>query len=143
MKSVDIIRADMFMKKNKRENKVIDLSTMPPSFSSLFLHLQHADYVARIWKLTLCASLSYLISTVVDGMKMVESNGYKNHFLMISLNCWCLTMPLRMIQEICFRTMAVISRVILKKMKVGSRSKISFPNMCCKSISLWKVNEFL
>ena len=58
MKSVDIIRADMFMKKNKRENKVIDLSTMPPSFSSLFLHLQHADYVVRIWKLTLCASLS-------------------------------------------------------------------------------------
>ena len=58
MKSVDIIRADMFMKKNKRENKVIDLPTMPPSFSSLFLHLQHADYVARIWKLTLSASLS-------------------------------------------------------------------------------------
>ena len=57
-KSVDIVRADMFMKKNKRENKAIDLSNMPPCFSSLFLHLQLANHVARIWKLTLCASLS-------------------------------------------------------------------------------------
>ena len=46
------------MKKNKRENKVIDLSNMTPRFSSLCLYLQRADYVARIWKFTLCASLS-------------------------------------------------------------------------------------
>ena len=46
------------MKKNKRENKVIELSNMPPCLTSLFLHLQRANYVARIWKLTLCASLS-------------------------------------------------------------------------------------
>ena len=46
-KSVDIVLADMCMKK-KLENKVIDLSNMPPCFSSLFLHLQHANYVARI-----------------------------------------------------------------------------------------------
>ena len=31
---------------------------MPPCFSSLFLHLQREDYVAWIWKLTLCASFS-------------------------------------------------------------------------------------
>ena len=42
----------------KSENKVIDLSTMPPCFSSLFLHLQRANYVPRIWKLILYASLS-------------------------------------------------------------------------------------
>ena len=43
---------------NKRENKLIDLSNVPPCFSSLFLHLQLTNYFARIWKLTLCASLS-------------------------------------------------------------------------------------
>ena len=51
----------MYEKKNnnnKRENKLIDLSNMSPCFSSLFLHLQLANYVARIWKLTLCGSLS-------------------------------------------------------------------------------------
>ena len=37
-KSVGIVRADMFMKNNKRENKVIDLSNMPPCFSSLLMH---------------------------------------------------------------------------------------------------------
>ena len=37
---------------------MIDLSNIPPCFSSLFLHLQREDYVARIWKLTLCASFS-------------------------------------------------------------------------------------
>ena len=37
---------------------MIDLSNMTPRFSSLFLYLQGADYVARIWKFTLCASLS-------------------------------------------------------------------------------------
>ena len=48
----------MFMKKNTRKNKVIDLSNVSPCFSSLYLPLQRANYVARIWKLTLCASLS-------------------------------------------------------------------------------------
>ena len=47
-KSVDIVRADMCMKKKSLKNKVIDLSNMSPCFSSLFLHLQHANYVARI-----------------------------------------------------------------------------------------------
>ena len=37
-KSVGTVRADMFMKNNKRENKVIDLSNMPPCFSSLLMH---------------------------------------------------------------------------------------------------------
>ena len=36
---------------------MIDLSNMTPRFSSLFLYLQRANYVARIWKFTLCASL--------------------------------------------------------------------------------------
>ena len=46
------------MEKYKRENKVIDLSNITPCFTSLFLHLQRANYVARIWKLAICASLS-------------------------------------------------------------------------------------
>ena len=37
---------------------MIDLSNIPPCFTSLFLHLQNANYVSRLWKLTLCASLS-------------------------------------------------------------------------------------
>ena len=43
-------------------------------------------------------------------------------------------MTLMMIQKIILRIMAVISKVIGKTMKVGTRSK--FCNMCCKCISL-------
>ena len=78
----------------------------------------------------------YLISLIMDGMKMTESNRYNSHFLMTSLNCWCSIMTLMMIQKILLTTMAVILRVIVKKMKMGTKFKFVFPNMCSKCISL-------
>ena len=42
------------------QNNVIDWSNTSSCFTSLFLHLELANYVARIWKLTLCASSSLL-----------------------------------------------------------------------------------
>ena len=67
----------------------------------------------------------YLISLIMDGMKMVESNAYKSFpdditELLIFDN------EIVMIQKILLRTMAVILRVIVKKMKVGTRSKNVF-----------------
>ena len=47
-----------YVYEKKSENKVIDLSNMPPCFSSLLLNLQRANYVPRIWKLILYASLA-------------------------------------------------------------------------------------
>ena len=84
----------------------------------------------------------YLISLIMGEMKVVESNGYSSHFLMPSLNCWCLIMTLMMIQKILFRTVAVISTVIVKEMKVRTRSKLFFPNMCCNVLVYEKMMSF-
>ena len=48
--SVDAARRDMFMKKQTKENKVIDLSVIPPCFTSLYLQMKRANYVAVVWK---------------------------------------------------------------------------------------------
>ena len=49
---VDAARLDMFMKKQTKENKVIDLSVIPPCFTSLYLQMKRANYVAAVWKRT-------------------------------------------------------------------------------------------
>ena len=83
----------------------------------------------------------YLISRIMDGMKMVKSNGCNRHFLMTSLNHWCSIMTLMMIQKILLRTMAVISRVIVKKIKVGTRSKNVFL-ICVATVVYEKMMSF-
>ena len=54
--SVDSTRFDMIMKKQTRENKAIDLSAIPPCFSSLYLQIQRANFV--LWKWTESAQIS-------------------------------------------------------------------------------------
>ena len=83
----------------------------------------------------------YLISRIMDGMKMVESNGCNRHFLMTSLNYSCSIMTLMMIQKILLWTMAVISRVIVKKIKVGTRSKNVFL-ICVANVVYEKMMSF-
>ena len=50
--SVDAARLDMFMKKQTKENKLIDLSVISPCFNSLYLQMKRANYVAAVWKRT-------------------------------------------------------------------------------------------
>ena len=56
--SVDSTRFDMIMKKQTRENKAIDLSAIPPCFSSLYLQIKRANFVAATWKRTESAQIS-------------------------------------------------------------------------------------
>ena len=36
-----------------KEEKVMDLSLLPPGQSTLYLHILHSNYIARIWKCSL------------------------------------------------------------------------------------------
>ena len=48
--SVNKLRKKMFWKNYSQENRITDLSLLPPCQSSLLLHIQRANYVARIWR---------------------------------------------------------------------------------------------
>ena len=48
--TVKAVRFDMFERKQKK-GVMIDLSNLPPSQSALYLHMEKANYVARLWKL--------------------------------------------------------------------------------------------
>ena len=48
--SMNNARFELFMKKFVHENKIINISTLPPCQSSLFLHIRRAKYIAKIWK---------------------------------------------------------------------------------------------
>ena len=48
--SVNEVRKKIFWKNYSRENRITDLSLLPPCHSSLLLHINRANYVARIWQ---------------------------------------------------------------------------------------------
>jgi hypothetical protein len=50
---------ELFQKKYVKENKVIDLSLLPPCRSSLILHLNRCNYVACMWKSSAVANITY------------------------------------------------------------------------------------
>ena len=56
--SVNELRYELFLKKQKKEGKVIDLAAVPPCFSSLYLQIKRANYVSKIWKSTTTPQLS-------------------------------------------------------------------------------------
>ena len=49
--SVDELRGKLFWNRLKKNNKVPDLSTLPPCSSSLRKHTARAHYIAKMWKL--------------------------------------------------------------------------------------------
>ena len=61
--TVNEARYELFMKKYTKENKVIDLSLLPPCKTTLNLHLQRCNYVARIWKCSGSAENNYPLPT--------------------------------------------------------------------------------
>ena len=40
------------MKKQNQESKVVDLSVIPPCFSSLYLQIKRSNFIAAMWKRT-------------------------------------------------------------------------------------------
>ena len=49
-KNIDLVRSTKFTKKYSKENKIVDLSTLPPCSSVLRLHTMRANLVSFIWK---------------------------------------------------------------------------------------------
>ena len=47
---VNKLRAEIFWKTWNKKGQVIDLSLLPPCRSSLRLHIQRSNYIARIWR---------------------------------------------------------------------------------------------
>jgi len=43
-------RFDIFIQKHASKNKIIDLSILHPCKSSLYLHIERSNFVAKIWK---------------------------------------------------------------------------------------------
>ena len=48
--TVNAVRFDMFERKQKK-GVMVDLSNLPPRQSALYLHMERANDVARLWKL--------------------------------------------------------------------------------------------
>ena len=68
--SVKELRYELFLKKQKKEGKVVDLAAVPPCFSSLYLQIKRANYVSKIWKSTATPQLS---------LPPMEEHGWNAH----------------------------------------------------------------
>ena len=49
-KTINEIRLCLFYQKHQSQNKILDISTLPPCELVLFLHVKRANYIASIWK---------------------------------------------------------------------------------------------
>ena len=58
-RKVNKARYELFLKKHTQQNKVIDLSLLPPCCSTLKLHVMRYNYVACIWKKTKTAYIEF------------------------------------------------------------------------------------
>ena len=52
LKSMNEVRFHLFKRKYESQDKIIDLSLLPPCKKSLHLHIRRACYVAKIWRLS-------------------------------------------------------------------------------------------
>ena len=77
------------MKKQTRENKAIDLSVLPPCFTSLYFQMNRANFVAGMWKKTGSAQISlphidehgWQVDGSIDWMTEPYPNGMYNLLL--------------------------------------------------------------
>ena len=67
LKSINTVRFQTFKRKYESENRISDLSLLPPCKSSLYLHILRSCYVARIWRLSL---------TSCPPLPAVENHGW-------------------------------------------------------------------
>ena len=51
-KTINKVRFDLFYQKYQNQNKIVDISTLPPCRRVLFFHVTCTNYIASIWKKT-------------------------------------------------------------------------------------------
>ena len=49
-KTINEVRFDLFHQNYQNQNKIVDMSTLPPCERVLFLYVKRANYIASIWK---------------------------------------------------------------------------------------------
>ena len=49
-KTFNEVRFDLVYRKYQNQNKIVDMSTLPPGERVLFLHVKRVNYIASIWK---------------------------------------------------------------------------------------------
>ena len=49
-KTINEVRFDLFCQTYQNQNKIVDMSTIPPCERVLFLHVKPANYIVSIWK---------------------------------------------------------------------------------------------
>ena len=59
-KSTNSVRFRIYEKKYNKENKVIDMATLPPCNSVLRLHILRSNMVAALWKRSMIANIEIL-----------------------------------------------------------------------------------
>ena len=72
----------LFQKKHAEENKVIDLSALPPRRNVLRIHSERANFVAKIWRSSLKNKIDEESFVNHGWDNMVTFGGLTKHFLM-------------------------------------------------------------
>ena len=74
LKKVNDVRYNIFQQKYQKDDKIIDLSLLPPSQQTLRLHILRSTYVAKLW----CSALINNIEVpdiTVHGLQTVKLSG--------------------------------------------------------------------
>ena len=82
-KNIKKVRWLLFQKKHAKENKVIDLSTLPLCCNILRIRSEMENFVAKVWRSSLKSKLTKRVSQIMARMNMVTFGGLTKHFLTI------------------------------------------------------------
>ena len=82
-KNINKVRWLLFQKKHAKENKVIDLSTLPLCCNILRIRSEMENFVAKVWRSSLKSKLTKRVSQIMARMNMVTFGGLTKHFLTI------------------------------------------------------------
>ena len=66
VRCVSIARQQIFWEKYDKDNRISDLSLLPPYKDRLHLHIQRAYYVCRLWKLS-CSAMVMIPTPTLHG----------------------------------------------------------------------------
>ena len=104
-KDVNTLQFNKFTEKQKRENKYVDLSALPPCQATLKLHILRANRVAYLMKRSSVAHCQIAL-----GIMKEESFGLRKRIPVLSRDCWLTAITLMKVTK---RTLMTILKMIV------------------------------
>ena len=97
------------------ENKIIDLSTLPPCQSTLYLHIKRANYVAKVWKS--CTREDYYNNDISEYGWYADGkfNGWKKYSPMMLVRYLFKAMKVMVTMMNCLRITVVMKVTLTEK----------------------------